>query len=112
MIERPAVGNKPGDWYSLSPMLDKTKTVLVRVQGRVQGVCYRASTRREATRHGLVGWVKNQPDGSVAALLHGPTEAVDAVVAWCRMGPPMAIVTEVDCRESPPGCFNDFQVLR
>ncbi|WP_297977688.1 acylphosphatase, partial [uncultured Amaricoccus sp.] len=60
----------------------------VRVTGRVQGVWYRGWTEDEATRRGLRGWVRNEPDGSVAAVLAGPREAVAAMVAAMRRGPP------------------------
>ena len=71
------------------------KAVRVRISGRVQGVWFRAWTTKEATRHGLDGWVRNRSDGSVEALLSGPADAVDAMIAACRHGPPMARVADV-----------------
>ncbi len=65
------------------------------VTGRVQGVAYRASTASEARRLGLVGWVKNRPDGAVELEAEGGDAAVAALVAWCEHGPPAARVTRV-----------------
>ena len=67
----------------------------VKIQGRVQGVFYRQSTKETAIRLGLNGWTKNCPDGSVVAVFEGEREAVDAAIEWCRQGPPAAHVTEV-----------------
>ena len=72
------------------------RAVRVRVRGRVQGVWFRGSTRDEARRLGLAGWVRNREDGSVEAHLQGAPATVDAMVAWCRVGPPLAAVTRLD----------------
>jgi acylphosphatase len=69
--------------------------VRAKVSGRVQGVSYRASTIDEARRLGLVGWVKNEPDGSVLLEAQGPAEKVEALIEWCREGPPGARVTGI-----------------
>lgn len=65
------------------------------ISGRVQGVFYRDSTRREATRAGLSGWVRNLADGRVEAVFSGPADAVAAMLEWCRQGPPLARVDGV-----------------
>ena len=67
----------------------------IRVSGRVQGVGYRDALRWEAEKRGVTGWVRNRSDGSVEALLQGTQEAVDALIAWARTGPPAARVAEV-----------------
>ncbi len=77
------------------------KAVKVRIHGRVQGVWYRASTRAEAERLGLRGWVRNRSDGSVEALLQGDAGTIDDMVAWCRSGPPAASVSAVKVVEVP-----------
>lgn len=85
----------------------------LRIRGRVQGVFYRQSTKEEADRLGLRGWVRNLPDGDVEALVEGPGEQVDALVAWCHRGPPAARVTEVVRTDSvATGEFGGFEVRR
>jgi acylphosphatase len=75
---------------------DNLRRVRARVRGRVQGVAYRASTRHEARRLGLLGWVRNMPDGSVELEAQGPPDAVEQLLSWCRKGPSLAAVTSVD----------------
>ena len=87
------------------------KAVEVVVTGRVQGVVFRARTAEEADRHGVAGWVRNEPDGTVAAYFEGPADAVDAVVAWCRTGPPRASVEDVRTRVVEPEGTTGFRVL-
>jgi len=76
-----------------------TRAVEVRVTGRVQGVSFRWYAAREARRLGLAGWVRNEPDGSVAAHLEGSDDAVGEMVDWCRHGPPAARVDDVAVSE-------------
>ena len=64
------------------------KSVDVTVNGVVQGVYYRASARREGALRGLRGWVRNHSDGSVRLHVQGDPAAVDALLDWCRVGPP------------------------
>ena len=73
--------------------------VQCRIEGRVQGVWFRAWTVQEAERRGLSGWVRNRRDGSVEALFAGPEDKVRDMIALCRQGPPAARVTAVN--ESP-----------
>lgn len=82
----------------------------VKVSGRVQGVMFRDSCRREAERQGVVGWVRNEPDGRVLLEAEGPDGAVDALVTWCRTGPPGAHVTGIDVREATPAGGSRFEV--
>jgi acylphosphatase len=72
------------------------------VTGRVQGVSYRASTVGEADRHGVVGWVRNLPDGSVELEAEGDPAAVAKLLRWCDQGPPAAQVQRVDVTELTP----------
>jgi acylphosphatase len=72
------------------------------VSGRVQGVSYRAATRTEARRLGLVGWVKNLDDGSVELEAEGPADKVEALVQWCHHGPPAARVLSVAVDDLAP----------
>ncbi len=66
------------------------------VRGRVQGVAYRASFQRLARSLGLTGWVRNQPDGSVAFLVQGELEDVQAMLSWAEQGPALARVDGVE----------------
>jgi len=87
------------------------KRVRLVIEGRVQGVFFRDSTRREASRLGVGGWVKNRRDGAVEAVAEGPEEQVRKLVSWCRQGPPGAGVTEVHETEEPwKGEFDAFHV--
>lgn len=69
--------------------------IRARVDGRVQGVAYRASTQHRARGLGLTGWVRNLADGAVELEAQGVSAAVATLLAWCRHGPPAAVVTEV-----------------
>ena len=81
------------------------------IQGRVQGVFYRQSTRETALQLGLTGWVRNCPDGSVAAVFEGKSEAVNAAVEWCRQGPEAARVIEVAVTwHTFKGEFDSFKI--
>ncbi|OOG59965.1 acylphosphatase [Rhodanobacter sp. C03] len=71
------------------------------VSGRVQGVFYRASTREQALRLGLTGYVKNLPDGGVEVLATGSPEALDALMRWLHLGPPAAKVDAVSREDLP-----------
>jgi acylphosphatase len=78
------------------------KAVTVKVTGRVQGVSFRWYAAQEAERLGVRGWVRNEPDGSVAGHLEGEDEVVDTMVEWCRHGPSYASVRDVAVTESRP----------
>jgi acylphosphatase len=78
--------------------------VRIQVEGRVQGVWFRESTRRTAEELGLAGWVRNDPDGAVEAVFEGDEHAVAEAVAWARSGPPNALVTALyEFAEEPEG---------
>ncbi len=79
---------------------EETKSVLVRIEGRVQGVFYRGWTVNEASRRGLRGWVRNRRDGSVEALFAGSISAVDDMVAACSTGPSAARVTSISTQNA------------
>ncbi len=87
-----------------------TRAVDLHVTGRVQGVSFRWYAAREATRLGLVGWVRNEPDGSVRAHAEGPADKVDELVAWCRHGPPAGRVDEVAVTEVEPLGATSFRI--
>jgi len=75
--------------------------VRVVVSGRVQGVLFRDTCRREAAARDVSGWVRNAPDGTVEAEFEGRPDDVDAMVAWAREGPPFADVRDVATEPVP-----------
>jgi acylphosphatase len=77
----------------------------------VQGVYYRASARHEGERLGLSGWVRNRDDGGVDLHLQGEAAVVDAMLGWCRVGPPAARVSRVEVGDAEPDrSLFDFEV--
>jgi acylphosphatase len=79
------------------------------VKGRVQGVFFRASARRKAEELRLTGWVRNNPDGTVEAVVEGNIDMVEKFVNWCREGPPNARVAAVEVsRAEATGEFTHF----
>jgi acylphosphatase len=80
------------------------------VAGRVQGVWFRESCRREADRLGVTGWVTNRADGRVEIEAEGDRAAVDALVAWAHRGPPRATVERVTVEPRAPDGSSGFVV--
>lgn len=78
------------------------RTVHILVTGRVQGVCYRASTQKKAQHLGIEGWVKNLPDGRVEILAQAESILIEQLIAWCHRGPSLANVTDVLVEELAP----------
>ncbi len=72
------------------------------VRGEVQGVAYRASTQAEALRLGLVGFVANQPDGSVLVEAEGDSDPLETLIDWCTRGPRLARVDTMEVQELTP----------
>lgn len=90
-----------------------TRRVSLRIRGKVQGVFFRESTRQEATRLGLTGWVRNREDGSVEAVAEGEPAALEDFIRWCHRGPQAARVTDVERSDGEPtGEFPSFSVER
>jgi acylphosphatase len=73
----------------------------VLVTGRVQNVWFRDNCRSEALARGVAGWVRNRPDGSVEGVFEGSRDAVEQMVAWCRVGPSRARVDAVEVIAQP-----------
>lgn len=77
----------------------------------MQGVGFRWWTKSQADRLGLRGWVRNEPDGSVAVVLRGEPEPIQEMVAFLRRGPRGARVTSVEAAElDEAGVSEDFQI--
>jgi acylphosphatase len=82
----------------------------VEISGRVQGVFFRDSLRREAERCGVAGWARNTRDGTVEAALEGEPEAVERVLEWCRRGPSRAEVVDLQVSEVEPEGLRGFEI--
>jgi acylphosphatase len=80
------------------------------VRGNVQGVFFRDSTREEAEKHGVNGWVSNRSDGAVEAVLEGPADAVNDVLRFLKEGPSRADVEDVEVSEEEPEGLSAFEV--
>ena len=87
-------------------------TISITVIGKVQGVWYRAGTRNRARELGIIGTVRNQPDGSVYIEAQGSDEQLQELINWCKKGTPHARVDEVFITKSIEKDFEEFKVLR
>lgn len=83
--------------------------LLLRVEGRVQGVGYREACVQQACALGLAGWVRNRLDGSVEVLLQGPPQAVARMRSWLMQGPPAARVTRVTAAAAASPVLHHFE---
>jgi len=88
-----------------------TARTRVVVEGIVQGVFFRESTRRTAERFGVSGWVRNLPDRRVEAVFEGEPEAVEGIVAWAHIGPVHASVESIERFVEPAEGIVGFSVL-
>jgi acylphosphatase len=94
------------------PAASEAVTRRLLISGRVQGVNYRESMRGEAERLGIAGWVRNRRDARVEALVQGSAEAVDALIAWARRGPPAARVSDVEVEAAAPHTVPEHEGFR
>ena len=91
--------------------MEKKARAHVIISGRVQGVFFRMETKRAAGEFGVFGWVKNQLEGTVEAVFEGDQDRVDAIVDWCRQGPPNADVADVTVNcDDFTGEFKGFDI--
>ena len=89
-------------------MPNKTQIKVV-ISGRVQGVFYRAHTKKQADRLGIKGYVKNRSNGSVEAVFQGEPLPVTQMMEWCRQGPAAANVEHVRVEET--GTVSNFEAF-
>ena len=80
------------------------------MEGRVQGVGFRAYVEREAKARSLKGWVRNRSDGSVEAVFSGEEEDIESMIVACHRGPRMSLVRAVKSEPHPPGDWRSFEV--
>ena len=78
----------------------------------MQGVWYRGATQKKTKELGIVGFVKNEMDGSVYAELEGEGNKLTALIEWCKKGPELAIVEKVATEEGNLQGFISFDILR
>jgi acylphosphatase len=86
------------------------KCVRITINGRVQGVGFRAWLERRASSLALKGWVRNRADGSVEAVLLGPEATVDRMIGICREGPRLSVVSNVEVSPATNEDWPDFSV--
>jgi acylphosphatase len=82
----------------------------VRAHGRVQGVFFRDTVRREAGRRGVAGWARNCRDGTTECVFEGPSDAVAAMVEFVRRGPGHAEIASVDVADEAPEGLTGFEI--
>lgn len=87
-------------------------TIHLLIEGKVQGVFFRVSARKEAEKLGINGWIKNTPNGHVEAVASGEANALTAFEKWCSRGPKEAVVTEVTVSPMQETSFSRFQIIR
>ncbi|OAN17658.1 acylphosphatase [Photobacterium jeanii] len=85
--------------------------VKAKIQGRVQGVGFRFHTAHEGLKHGLTGYAKNLPDGSVEVLACGHEEAINKLLAWLEQGPKTSNVTHLESDEVDWRHVDGFEIL-
>ena len=81
------------------------------ISGRVQGVWFRASTKQQAEKLGLTGWVRNISSGQVEAVFEGESDKLDEMIKWCHKGPSLSKVENVEIKkQTPTDAFDDFSI--
>lgn len=86
------------------------KTLHCRITGRVQGVCFRMETQKQARKRGIKGWARNCADGSVELMATGEETSLHQLLAWLGQGPPLATVDEVESLWLTLTPFDDFTI--
>jgi acylphosphatase len=90
--------------------MERVAQTRLRITGKVQGVFYRKSAQKRAQELGLSGYVQNENDGSVTALVQGGEEAIEAFYRWCQSGPPGAKVADVERRTEEGEALEGFNI--
>jgi len=85
---------------------------IIKVSGKVQGVFYRASTKEQADILGILGFVRNEPDGSVYIEAEAEEAIMTRFIDWCQRGPRMACVDQCDVSEKETSGFKSFEIRR
>jgi len=106
-MARGSDGSASGTMQSMSSQSIRRRAI---VHGHVQGVFFRDAIRQQAQEHGVSGWVRNQPDGTVEAALEGPPDAVQQILQFLGTGPPRARVQRVEVHSEQPAGLSGFAV--
>lgn len=88
-----------------------TRRLRIIVHGDVQGVFYRVSCKKQAEQLGLVGFVRNEQDGTVLIEAQGTSEALAELSTWCQEGSPAANVQAVEVQDVEPTTDSDFSII-
>jgi acylphosphatase len=88
------------------------QTIKIKVTGRVQGVFYRQSAKEKADSLGIKGTIRNCEDDSVEIIATGSKDQLDKLVAWCKSGPPRAVVSNIATQQLSLQEFNNFSIIR
>jgi acylphosphatase len=86
------------------------KHLNILVKGRVQGVSFRYYTSKEAKKSDITGFVMNTPEGHVSIEAEGEEQALESFLDWCKTGPPLASVQQLESNESAIMGFETFEV--
>ena len=109
LIER--IENEILDSIEVKKKLILQKQIILKIYGRVQMVLYRDSTRRQAKKLGLTGWVMNELDGTVKLIAEGEEGDLKQLVDWCYNGSVLAKVDKIDVSwQEATGQFNEFNI--
>ncbi len=93
-------------------MSENIKSLKLIVTGKVQGVFYRKNTQQKAKEFNLVGWVKNNTNGTVEIFIQGHQTDIQKMIDWCWQGPKNAAVSHIEIEESLPKNYSEFNVIR
>ena len=88
------------------------KTVHIIISGKVQGVFFRATAKKNALKLNLVGWVKNTSEGNVEIIGSGNPEDLENFIKWCENGPENAKVDHVEVNHHEFQHFDSFEIIR
>lgn len=86
-------------------------TLEIHISGKVQGVFFRANTRKKALQLGLNGTAENLPDGRVRIVVSGEKKELDIFTTWCHQGEPPAEVEKVEINKKPDQNLDGFSIL-
>jgi acylphosphatase len=87
-------------------------TISILVQGKVQGVFFRQSTKSKADALHITGFVKNNKEGTVSVVATGEETSLQILTDWCKKGPPRALVSNVMLTDMTLTYYNDFQIIK